>query len=152
MPIEWNAQLLSTKIAGFCRKRLTPFLNADTARMEAYLLGLIAHREYPPMRGRGVDWKAIAESCGIAHPLLVQIKEEVRPALDAIVRALDAAARRSSSRGRAPRWGAVMPARCPNGREARRRPPSLGSSRTCSGHRRRPISDGPRLARNGSAA
>ncbi|HEV7323983.1 MAG TPA: hypothetical protein VGN91_02865 [Bosea sp. (in: a-proteobacteria)] len=94
MPIEWNAQLLCTKIATFCRKRLTPFLNADTVRMETYLVGLIAHREYPPTRGRGVDWKAIAESCGIAHPRLVEVKEEVRPALDAIVRALDAAARR----------------------------------------------------------
>ncbi len=94
MPAEWNSSLLSSKIADFCHKRLMPFLKADSSRMEAYLLGLIAYREYPPMRGRGVDWKAIAESCGIAHPRLVEVKEEVRPALDAIVRALDAAVRR----------------------------------------------------------
>lgn len=94
MPSEWNSTLLSTKIARFCRVRLTPILNAETARMEGYLLGLIAHREYPPTRGRGVDWKAIADGSGIAHPRLIEVKEEIRPALDAIVRALDAAARR----------------------------------------------------------
>lgn len=102
MPTEWNSQILSTKIGDFCQKRLTPFFHAETKRLQYYLLQLIAHREYPPTRGNGVDWRAIAEGCGIAHPRLVEFKEEIRPALDAIVRALDAAARREfAPRGRA---------------------------------------------------
>jgi len=94
MPAEWNARHLSVKIADFCRKRLTAVLHGDTALIEAYLLGLIAHREYPPKRGRGIDWRSIAESCGISHPRLIEVKEEIRPALDAIVRALESAAQK----------------------------------------------------------
>lgn len=94
MPTDWNSRVLANKIADFCRKRLTPFLHADTERLQSYLLSLIAHREYPPTRGKGIDWRAISESCEIGHSRLVEIKEEVRPALDAIVRTLDAAARR----------------------------------------------------------
>lgn len=94
MPTDWNSHILANKIADFRRKRLTPFLHADTERLQSYLLSLVAHREYPPARGRGIDWLAISESCEIAHSRLVEIKEEIRPALDAIVRALDAAARK----------------------------------------------------------
>jgi len=94
MPAEWNARRLSVKIAQFCRKRLTSVLHGETVLIETYLLGLIAHREYPPKRGRGIDWRSIAESCGIAHPRLIEVKEEIRPALDAIVRALNSAAQK----------------------------------------------------------
>lgn len=87
-----NSRLLATKITDFCRKRLTPFLLADTERLEAYLLALIAHREYPPAKGRGVDWRTISEGCGIPYARLLEIKEEIRPALDAIMRAYYAAA------------------------------------------------------------
>jgi hypothetical protein len=94
MPAEWNARRLSVKIAQFCRKRLTSVLDGETVLIETYLLGLIAHREYPPKRGRGIDWRSIAESCGIAHLRLIEVKEEVPPALDAIVRALNSAAQK----------------------------------------------------------
>lgn len=96
MPTDTSSRLLATKIAEFCRKRLTPYLHADTERIQAYLLGLISRREYPPTRGRGIDWRSIAYDCGIDHPRLAAIKEEVRPALDAIVRAFDAMATREA--------------------------------------------------------
>jgi hypothetical protein len=96
MPTDPNSRLLATKIADFCRKRLTPFLHADTERVQSYLVYLISRREYPPTRGRGIDWRTIAYNCGIDHLRLTAIKEEVRPALDAIVRALDAAAAREA--------------------------------------------------------
>jgi hypothetical protein len=94
MPTDVNSRLLTTKITDFCRKRLTPFFQADTARLQAYLVDLISRREYPPTRGRGIDWRTISHDCGIDHPRLAAIKEEVRPALDAIVRAFDGAAAR----------------------------------------------------------
>lgn len=96
MPTDTHSRLLSAKIADFCRKRLTPFLHADTERLQSYLVDLISRREYPPTRGRGVDWRSIACDCGIDHLRLSAIKEEVRPALDAIVRAFDAAAARET--------------------------------------------------------
>jgi hypothetical protein len=92
MPTEWNSRLLANGIADFCRKRLTPFLRADTERLLSYLLTLIKYREYPPSKGRGVDWRAVAESCEIDYSRIVEIKEEIRPALDAIVRELDTVA------------------------------------------------------------
>jgi hypothetical protein len=96
MPTDTTFRLLSTKIAEFCRKRLTPFLHTDTERLQSYLVDLISRREYPPTRGRGIDWRSIACDCGIDHLRLAAIKEEVRPALDAIVRAFDAAAAREA--------------------------------------------------------
>ncbi|CAM5193986.1 Phage integrase family protein OS=Bosea thiooxidans OX=53254 GN=SAMN05660750_04310 PE=4 SV=1 [Bosea thiooxidans] len=96
MPTDANSRLLVTKISEFCRKRLTPSLHADTERLQTYLVDLISRREYPPTRGRGIDWRLIAYDCGIDHLRLAAIKEEVRPALDAIVRAFDAAAAREA--------------------------------------------------------
>lgn len=87
-----NSRLLATKITDFCRKRLTPFLLADTERLEAYLLALITQREYPPTKGRGVDWRTISEGSGVPYARLLEVKEEIRPAIDAIKRAFDAAA------------------------------------------------------------
>lgn len=91
---EWNSRLLAAKIADFCRTRLTPVLHADAERVQSYLLKLIARREYPPTKGRGINWLRIAECCEIADSRLAEIKGEIRPALDAIVRALDVAAKR----------------------------------------------------------
>lgn len=92
MPTDVNSRLLVTKMTEYCRKRVTPLLHADTERLQSYLVELISRREYPPTRGRGIDWRTIAYDCGIDHPRMTAIKEEVRPALDAIVRAFDAAA------------------------------------------------------------
>jgi len=48
MPTDVNSRLLITKIAEFCRKRLTPFLHADTERLQSYFADLISRRDPRP--------------------------------------------------------------------------------------------------------
>lgn len=117
-----KSRLLATKITDFCRKRLTPFLLADTERLEAYLLSLITHREYPPTKGRGIDWRTISEGCGVPYARLLEVKEEIRPAINAINRAFDAAATKEGQ--------PLARKTRPTGNTARQRDEGLGTVRT----------------------
>ncbi|MFC5508776.1 hypothetical protein ACFPN9_26440, partial [Bosea massiliensis] len=90
MPTHRSSRTFADRIAAFCRKRLLSSLGPDTDRLEAYLLDLIARHEWPPLHSTGYSWREIAANTGIAYPNLVAIKEEIRPALDAMVRAYDA--------------------------------------------------------------
>lgn len=90
MPIDRSPRSFADRIAVFCRKRLTSLLGPDTDRLEDYLVGLIVRHEWPPLHSTGYSWKEIATNTGIAYPKLVSAKDEIRPALDAIVREYDA--------------------------------------------------------------
>lgn len=65
-------------------------LGSDTDRLEAYLIDLIVRHECPPLHSTGYSWREIAANTEISYSNLVAAKEEIRPALDAIVRAQDA--------------------------------------------------------------
>jgi len=90
MPSSRLPRSFADRIAAFCRNRLSSLLGSDTDRLEAFLLNLIVSHECPPLHSTGYSWKEIADRTGIAHPKLVAVKEEIRPALDAIVREYDA--------------------------------------------------------------
>lgn len=90
MPAHQCPRTFADRIAAFCRKRLSSLLGPDTDTLEAYLLDLIVSNECPPFHSTGYSWREIAANTGIAYPNLVAAKEEIRPALDAIVRAHDA--------------------------------------------------------------
>lgn len=89
MPTHRSPRTFADRIAAFCRKRLSSSLGPDTGRLEVYLLDLIVRHECPPLHSTGYSWREIAANTGIAYPNLVAAKEEIRPALDAIVRAHD---------------------------------------------------------------
>lgn len=90
MPTHRCPRTFADRIAAFCRKRLSSLLGPDTDRLEAYLLDLIARHECPPFNSNGYSWREIAANTGIGYPNLAAVKEEIRPALDAMVRAHDA--------------------------------------------------------------
>ena len=52
---------LRRRISDFCRLRLSAVLAPrDVERVQTYLSGLMAERQWPPMRGRAIDWAEIA--------------------------------------------------------------------------------------------
>lgn len=91
MSDEWNGRLLSRKMATFCRRRLSPLAQpADVKNLRSYLAKLIANRAYPPTKRRDFDWEKIAERSRVEALHATQLRDEIRPALEALVRALNA--------------------------------------------------------------
>lgn len=54
-----------------------------------YPTSLIIHRKRPPILNGHLDWTAIGEACGIEDEM-AELKKQLRPALDAIIRWLKA--------------------------------------------------------------
>lgn len=85
---------LSSRIRDFCRLRLTAVLPPnELRRLARYLTGLADEGRHPPKRVRGYDWSEIADCSGIEYGTILELKEKIRPALDALVRGLNSSGR-----------------------------------------------------------
>jgi len=52
-------------------------------------MSLIIYRKSPPLRSGQLDWTAIGQACGAEAELTVELKKQLQPGLDAIIRWLD---------------------------------------------------------------
>lgn len=51
-----------------------------------YLIGMIINRKQPPIVNGRIDWAAVGQACGIEDALTAELKKQLRPSLDAIIR------------------------------------------------------------------
>ena len=75
------------KISEFCDVRIAPVASKQVLEnIRPYLASLIIYRKSPPLSNGRIDWTTIAEACGIEHEMTVELKRQLRPGLDAIIR------------------------------------------------------------------
>ncbi|MBB4008094.1 hypothetical protein GGQ71_002374 [Rhizobium taibaishanense] len=75
------------KISTFCEVRIAPVASKRVVEsIRPYLIGLVIHRRPPPIVNRRMDWTAIGQACGIEGEMTAELKRQLRPGLDAIIR------------------------------------------------------------------
>lgn len=75
------------KISEFCEMRIAPISSMRVLEnVRSYLIGLIIYRRRPPILNGRLDWTAIGVACGIEDAMTADLKKQLRPALDAIMR------------------------------------------------------------------
>lgn len=75
------------KISEFCQVRIATIVSKHAfENIRSYVISLILRRKKPPMRGSGIDWQEFAEACGVEGELTQEVRQTLRPALDAIIR------------------------------------------------------------------
>ncbi|MFN7026080.1 MAG: hypothetical protein ACK4QP_16525, partial [Pseudorhizobium sp.] len=80
------------KISDFCEVRIAPIASQRVLEsIRPYLIGLVIHRRLPPIVSGRMDWTAIGQACGIDGELTAELKKQLRPGLDAIIRWLGTA-------------------------------------------------------------
>ncbi|MGK6315588.1 hypothetical protein [Neorhizobium sp. DT-125] len=81
------------KISEFCEVRIAPVTSRRVLEnIKPYLISLVIYRKSPPLLNGRINWTAIADACGIDDELTVELKKQLRPGLDAIIRWLGAPA------------------------------------------------------------
>ncbi len=89
---DLSSRHFQRKITAFCELRIAPITTKRaTEGINSYLVNLIVHRRSPALVNGRIDWPEIAHSCGIGGEFTSDLKKQVRIALDAILRWLDAA-------------------------------------------------------------
>lgn len=79
------------KISEFREVRIAPIASKRVLEnVRPYLINLIIYRKRPPIMNGHLDWIAIGEVCGIDDEMTAELKRQLRPALDAIIRWLRA--------------------------------------------------------------
>ena len=79
------------KISDFCKVRIAPIASQRVLEsIRPYLIGLVIHRRPPPIVSGRMDWTAIGQAFGIEGELTAELKKQLRPGLDAIIRWLGA--------------------------------------------------------------
>jgi hypothetical protein len=80
------------KISEFCELRIAPTASRRVLEnIRPYLMSLIIYRKLPPILNGHIDWTTIGQACGIEAELTAELKKQLRPGLDAIIRWLGAA-------------------------------------------------------------
>ena len=75
------------KISEFCELRIAPITSRGVLEnIRPFLVSLIIYRKPPPLRNGHIDWTAIGQACGIEAELTSELKMQLRPGLDAIIR------------------------------------------------------------------
>jgi len=75
------------KISSFCDVRIAPLVSTrDLENIKLYLSRLIARHTPPPMRMSRVDWEAICDACGLKEEMTPELKKNLQPGLEAIIR------------------------------------------------------------------
>ncbi|SOC81724.1 hypothetical protein SAMN05421890_0101 [Ensifer adhaerens] len=75
------------KISDFCEVRIAPVASQRVLEsIRPYLIGLVVHRRPPPIVSGRMDWAAIGQACGIEGEMTAELKKQLRPGLDAIIR------------------------------------------------------------------
>jgi hypothetical protein len=65
-------------------------LEAGLENVRPDLISLVLYRKPPPILKGRIDWISIAQGCGIEAELTADLKKQLRPGLDAIIRWLGA--------------------------------------------------------------
>ena len=79
------------KISDFCDVRIAPVASKRVLEnIRPYLIRLVIHRRPPPIVNGRMDWTAIGDACGIEGEMTAELKKQLRPGLDAIIRWLGA--------------------------------------------------------------
>lgn len=90
-PTPTSSETFQRKIASFCEIRLSPLLQPRSIEnLTSYLLGLIGHYAYPPMKSGKLDWQEIALACDLTNELTADVKRTAQHGFDAISRWLAA--------------------------------------------------------------
>ncbi|WP_430441072.1 hypothetical protein [Shinella sp.] len=88
---DLSSRHFQSKISKFCKLRIAPIASKRSlSNIEAYLVKLIAHRRAPPLLNGRIDWTEIAQACRLSGDLTGDLKQQIRTALDTILRWLDA--------------------------------------------------------------
>ena len=89
-----------------------------------YLISLIIYRKSPPIVNGRIDWTTVGQACGIEDELTAELKRQLRPGIDAIIRWLTAPAVADEARPAKPtaRTGKAEPVRKAASTSATRKP------------------------------
>jgi hypothetical protein len=88
---ELSSRHFQQKISDFCEVRIAPIASKRVlANVRPYLISLIIYRKLPPMSNGGIDWTTFGKACRIEEDLTAELKKQLRPGLDAIIRWLAA--------------------------------------------------------------
>lgn len=88
---DLSSRHFQRKISEFCELRIAPIAPKRVLEnIQPYLVSLIIYRKSPPLLNGHVDWTTIGQACGIEAELTAELKKQLRPSLDAIIRWLGA--------------------------------------------------------------
>ncbi len=88
---DLSSRHFQRKISQFCEVRIAPISSKRVLEnLRPYLISLIIYRKRPPILNGHLDWTAIGEACGVEDEMTVELRKQLRPALDAIMRWLKA--------------------------------------------------------------
>jgi hypothetical protein len=75
------------KISDFCELRIAPIAPKRVLEnIRPYLISLVIYRKSPPLLNGRINWTMIGEICGIEDDMTPELKNHLRPGLDAILR------------------------------------------------------------------
>lgn len=84
---DLSSRHFQRKISQFCELRIAPITSKRVLEnIRPFLMSLIIYRRSPPLRSGQLDWTAIGQACGIEAELTVELKKQLQPGLDAIIR------------------------------------------------------------------
>lgn len=88
---DLSSRHFQRKISEFCEVRIAPIASKRVLEnLRPYLISLIIYRKRPPILHGHLDWTAIGEACGVEDEMTAELRKQLRPALDAIMRWLKA--------------------------------------------------------------
>lgn len=88
---DLSSRHFQRKISEFCALRIAPIASRRVLEnIRPYLASLIIYRKSPPLLNGHIDWTMISQACGIEAELTAELKKQLRPGLDAIIRWLGA--------------------------------------------------------------
>lgn len=89
--LDLSSRHFQRKISEFCELRIAPVASRRVfENIRPYLASLIIYRKSPPLLNGHIDWKMIGQACGIEADLTAELKKQLRPGLDTIIRWLGA--------------------------------------------------------------
>lgn len=75
------------KISDYCNLRIAPLVSRRSLEnIKPYLASLIIYRKAPPTRSGRIDWTSLGAACGLDQELTGKLKDQIKPALEAIER------------------------------------------------------------------
>lgn len=88
---DLSSRHFQRKISEFCELRIAPIASRRVLEnIRPYLISLIIYRKSPPLLNGHIDWTVIGQACGLEAEFTAELKKQLRPGLDAIIRWLDA--------------------------------------------------------------
>lgn len=88
---DLSSRHFQRKISEFCELRIAPIASRRVLEnIRPYLVSLIIYRKSLPLLNGHIDWTTIGQACGLETELTAELKKQLRPGLDAIIRWLGA--------------------------------------------------------------